>query len=101
MSYNNEEDHGVLEPPRYDMLTVRFMGDTHDLTLPYCEVANGDLISIGSDQVKIKVATPDKVETVEMLYSRFVELVEKTFDTKGITQLSAQLAGSYELVKIL
>ena len=101
MSYNNEDDQGVLEPPRYDMLTVRFMGDSHDLTLPYCEVANGDLLSVESDQVKIKVATPDKTETVEMVYSRFVELIEKTFDTKGITQLSAQLAGSYDLVKIL
>lgn len=101
MNYDNDEEQGVLEPPRYDMLMVRFMGDSHDLVLPYCEVANGDLMSVEGDQVKIKVVKDNEIETVEMIYSKFVELIEKTFDTKGITQLSAQLAGQYEPVKIL
>jgi hypothetical protein len=101
MNNEDDEDQGVLEPPRYDMLTIRFMGDTYDLVLPYCEVANGDLISVQNSQVKISVSKDNVLEVVEMAYSKFVELIEKTFDTKGITELSAQLAGSYEQVKIL
>jgi hypothetical protein len=101
MAYNNDDDLGVLEPPRHDMLMVRFMGDPHELVLPYCEVANGDLISIKDSQIKISVVRDDTTESVEMAYSKFVELIEKTFDTKGITKLSAQLAGSYDIVKIL
>ena len=101
MAYNNDDEQGVLEPPRYDMLMVQFMGDPHELVLPYCEVANGDLISIENTQIKISVARNSLIESVEMPYSQFVELIEKTFDTKGITKLSAQLAGSYDVVKIL
>jgi len=100
MSYDNDEQ-GVLEPPNYDMLTIRFMGDNHSLLLPYCEVANGDILSTQNTQIKIAVTRDGEVETVEMVYSKFVELVEKTFDTKGITELSVQLAGSYDLTKIL
>jgi hypothetical protein len=101
MDKDDAEDNGVLEPPRHDMLMIRFMGDTHDLVLPYCEVANGDLVSIQNSQVKISVTKDNVVEIVEMAYSKFVELIETTFDTKGITQLSTQLAESYDQVKIL
>ena len=101
MNYDDDEDQGVLEPPRHDMLIIRFMGDTHDLMLPYCEVANGDLISVENTQVKISVTKDNVQEVVEMGYTSFVDLVEKTFDTKGIVQLSVQLAGSYEQIKVL
>ena len=83
------------------MLMVKFMGDPHELVLPYCEVANGDLISVKDNQIKISVIKDNAAEVVEMIYSKFVELIEKTFDTKGIIKLSVQLAGSYEPVKIL
>jgi hypothetical protein len=98
---NDDNDQDLLEPPKYDMLRVRFMGDNYDMFLPYCEVANGDLISIDKDNVKISIIKDDVNEVVEMGYIRFVELVEKTFDTKGIAKLSAQLAGSYEAIQIL
>jgi len=101
MNYDDDDEQGLLEPPKHDMLVIRFMGDNHDLILPYCEVANGDLISVKNAQVKISVVKNNVLETVEMLYSKFVELIEKTFDTKGIMQLSVQLAGNYEQVKIL
>jgi hypothetical protein len=101
MDKDDAEENGVLEPPRYDMLMIRFMGDSQDLVLPYCEVANGDLISVQNTQVKISVTKDNVNEVVEMSYSKFVELIETTFDTKGITQLSAQLAESYDQVKIL
>ena len=101
MHYDDDDEQGLLEPPRHDMLMIKFMGDSHELVLPYCEVANGDLISVKDDQIKISVVRDNSLEVVEMSYSKFVELIEKTFDTKGITQLSAQLAGSFEQVKIL
>jgi hypothetical protein len=97
----NNEDRGLLEPPIHDMLDVKFRGDNHTVHLPYCEVANGNFKSIANDTVEIVVLKDNKIETVNMSFADFVKVIETTFDLKEVVALSAQLAGSYDLVKIL
>lgn len=102
MSHFDNEDSGVMEPPRYDMLTVKFRGDDHTITLPYCEVANGVMTAISNDTVVLRVVNKDgKEEDVKMTYVDFAKVVETTFDIKEIMSLSAQMADSFEQTKIL
>lgn len=98
-----DDETGVMEPPRYDMITVKFRGDDHTITLPYCEVANGDMTGVSDDAVMIRVVNKDsmKEEEVKMTYPSFAKVVEETFDLKEVVHLSVQMAGSFEQVKIL
>ena len=101
MFYDND-DQGLTDPPNYDMLGIQFRGDEFTVFLPYCEVANGNIISAKDDTVEISVNTDaGKTDTVKMTYKDFVEVMEKTFDIKEITSLSVQLAGSYDTITIL
>jgi hypothetical protein len=95
-----DEEAGLTEPPIYDMLTIRFRGDSFEITLPYCEVANGDITKVENNSVEIVVLRDDKLDRVQMTYTDFVKVVETTFDLKDITQLSVQLAGSYDNIQI-
>jgi hypothetical protein len=82
------------------MLTIRFRGDNHDVVLPYCEVANGDITEIEDNL--IKVAVNDKKKNVLKLpFADFVKLIEETFDIKDIVKLMVQKAGSYDNVTVL
>jgi hypothetical protein len=85
------------------MITVRFRGDDHTITLPYCEVANGDMTGVSDDAVMVRIVDKEtaKQEDVKMSYSDFIKVVEDTFDLKEIMYLSVQMAGSYEHTKIL
>jgi hypothetical protein len=97
--FNNSKD--LLDPPRHDMIIVKFHGDDFEVTLPYCEVANGQFKVIDSDSIHIAVIKENKTESVAMTYSSFKDVVEKTFDIKEIVALSIQPAGSYNVFKIL
>lgn len=111
MSENND----ILDPPVYDMLTVKFRGDKHSITLPYCEVGNGDIseVDIKQETVHLKVkreikidienelTDKEKTELVQLSFKDFVEVIKDMFDLKGITKLSVQLAGTYETIEIL
>jgi len=101
--YEDEDDQGVLEPPRFDMLTVKFRGDNYTIALPYCEVANGDISSIADGKVNIAIPANENEppQAVEMLFADFVKLIEQTFDIKEIVQLSLQMADSYDNISIL
>jgi hypothetical protein len=98
--YNDDDPFGLDEPPRYDMLTINFMGDEYEITLPYCEVANGEITQVENNTVEIAVLREDKLEQVKMSYKDFAKVIETTFDTKEITQLSVQMAGSYDNIQI-
>jgi hypothetical protein len=101
MSYE-EPDRGVIEPPKFDSLEIKFRGDNYEIVLPYCEVANGDIVKITDNVVDIKINLPEgKTEHVSCNYANFVETVEKAFDIKEITKLSIRRAGSYDSIKIL
>ena len=101
MGYGNEDEQGLIEPPHYDMLIVKFRGDQHTITLPYCEVANGDFKSIKDNAVEISVRTDKGTDTVKTTYPEFVKLVEDAFDIKEITYMAAQFAQSYDTIQIL
>jgi hypothetical protein len=95
-----DNDNNLTDPPNYDMLTIRFRGDNHDVVLPYCEVANGDITEIEDNL--IKVAVNDKKKNVLKLpFADFVKLIEETFDIKDIVKLMVQKAGSYDNVTVL
>jgi hypothetical protein len=96
---DNEQD--LMDPPKHDMLIVRFHGDDFEVVLPYCEVANGKYTVVDSTNIHIEVSKEDKVEKVSMSYDAFVSVVEKTFDLKEIVALSIQPALSYSIYKIL
>jgi hypothetical protein len=106
------DDRDMMDPPRYDMLTVKFRGDNHEITLPYCEVANGDIAAIAENRIDISVKVPEnpeveleednsKTELVSMPFKNFVEAVEKTFDIKEIVSMSLQMAWTYDQIRIL
>jgi len=82
------------------MLTLRFRGDTFDITLPYIEVANGDIIAINT-MIDIMTVENNVQDTISMSYADFAKLIETTFDTKELVELKLQLAGTYQNVKIL
>jgi len=95
-----DNDNNLTDPPNYDMLTIRFRGDNHDVVLPYCEVANGDITEIEDNL--IKVAVNDKKKNVLKLpFADFVKLIEETFDITDIVKLMVQKAGSYDNVTVL
>jgi hypothetical protein len=96
-----DEVKDLLDPPKHDMLIVRFHGDDFDVVLPYCEVANGKFTVIDTDNIHISVAKENKIESVAMTYPSFTEVVEKTFDIKEIVSLAIQPAASYDVFKIL
>ncbi len=98
--FNNNSNDELQDPPVYDTLTVRFRGDNHDVILPYCEVANGDIAEIGDDLISLEVSD-NKKNALSMPFADFVKLVEQSFDIKDITKLVVQQAGSYEEIKIL
>lgn len=97
--YDNN-DRGLTEPPIYDMLTIRFRGDMFDISLPYCEVANGDITQVENNVIELVVAKDDKLDRVKMSFSDFAKVIETTFDLKEIKELSVQLAGSYDTTRI-
>jgi hypothetical protein len=96
-----EESRDLLDPPKYDMLIVRFHGDDFDVVLPYCEVANGDFKAVTEESIHIAVNKGSKSESVAMSYSSFAEVVEKTFDTKEVVALAVHPKESYKSFKIL
>ena len=65
---NEFDGDDLLEPPKYDMLSVKFRGDQHVIVLPYCEVANGDITNISDDTVEISVPKDEGSEVVKMLF---------------------------------
>ena len=98
--YDDQDDDDLLEPPYYDMLTIKFRGDSFEVTLPYCEVANGDITRLENNSVEIAVIKDDKLERVTMGYSDFTKVIESTFDIKEITRMLVQLAGTYDNVLV-
>jgi hypothetical protein len=98
--YDDSDDDDLLEPPYYDMLTIKFRGDDFEITLPYCEVANGDITKLENNNVEIAVVKNDKLERVLMPYTDFTKVVETTFEIKEITRMMVQLAGTYDNVLV-
>jgi type 1 fimbria pilin len=102
MFHNDPDENGVLEPPKYDMITVQFRGDNHIVNLPYCEVANGNIKEIKEDSLLISGTVKDGViDTTKVSFKEFTALVETTFDIKEVIKLSVQKAESYEVYTIL
>lgn len=99
--YPGDEQNGLTDPPYFDTLTVQFRGDNYEVALPYCEVANGDIVEIDESTVSISVLNNKKPEVLKMAYADFVAAVEKAFDIKEIIKLNIQLASSYDSIKIL
>lgn len=98
---NYDSDDSMLdEPPRHDMLTVKFRGDSEVIVLPYCEVANGNIAKIDPVERHVDVAT-DTTELITMTFENFIKVIEDTFDIKEVVQLSLQKAESYENIQIL
>jgi hypothetical protein len=99
------ENNSLMEPPKYDMLNIKFRGDQFEIYLPYCEVANGIIADVQPDTISISVDMEDgkshKEEFVSLSYDEFTSVMEKTFDTKQIVKLSVQRAGTHQLIKIL
>jgi hypothetical protein len=95
--YDNE-NKDLLEPPHHDMLMVKFRGDADSLTLPYVEVLNGELKSVDAGYVHVQF---DNKVTNALPRVEFVQSVEKAFDTKAVVELSVQLKGMYEPIKLL
>lgn len=96
--YDND-DSLLDEPPRHDMMTVKFRGDSETIVLPYCEVANGNLSKI--DTVERHVVILNEEDSVTMTFEDFIKVVETTFKIKEVVQLSLQKAQSYENIQIL
>jgi hypothetical protein len=98
-----DDDLGLDDPPRHDILGIKFRGDDFEVVLPYCEVANGDITSVKDDLIEISMHGDGTkpVESVKMTYKDFTELVEKTFDIKEIVKLTLQLANSYDTITIV
>lgn len=95
-----DEQTGLTDPPYFDTLTVQFRGDNYEVALPYCEVANGDIVEINESTVNIAVFKEGTKEVLKMAYEDFVAAVEKAFDIKEIVKLTVQLAESYNTIKI-
>jgi len=93
-----------MEPPRLDMLHILFRGDTLVTTLPYCEVANGDLTEVDKQSQKATITTilgeAAGKQTV-VSFKDFIELIEQGFSAKDILKLQVQQKGAYEAIKIL
>lgn len=100
MSDYNPDDSLLDEPPRYDMLSVKFRGDSDAVVLPYCEVANGNIDKIDTVERHVVVSTGAK-EIITMSFENFVKVIQDTFDIKDVVQLSLQKAESYENIQIL
>ncbi len=100
MNNYSDDETSTLEPPRHDMLHIKFRGDKHPYVLPYCEVANGVITQISDDEIIITSVRPGE-SPVNLKYGEFAAIIEKTFDTKQIVNLSLQIQGEYELFKIL
>lgn len=100
MSDYNSDDSLLDEPPRYDMLSVKFRGDADSVVLPYCEVANGNIDKIDTVERHVIVSTGAK-EIITMTFENFVKVIQDTFDIKDVVQLSLQKAESYENIQIL
>jgi hypothetical protein len=100
MSYSDDQV-GVTEPPHHDTLYIKFRGDNHTISLPYVEVANGDIVGITDKEVEIMLTKEQQQELVKMSYADFTKLIETTFDTKEIVELQVQLAGTYDQIKLL
>jgi hypothetical protein len=98
---SKDEQNGLTDPPYFDTLTVKFRGDKYEVALPYCEVANGDIVEINESTVSIAVLKEGTKEVLKMAYTDFVAAVEKAFDIKEIVKLTIQLANSYDTIKIL
>ena len=99
--FDHNEDEDMMEAPKHDMIIVRFHGDDFDVTLPYCEVANGVFTGIDESAIHIELAKEGKIEKVAMTYASFGEVVESTFDIKEVVSLSVQPKGSYETYRVL
>jgi hypothetical protein len=94
------EDNDMIDPPMYDMLNVKFRGDNHELYLPYCEVANGDVMDIDKNSVSLVTLKDDGEESLKLSFKDFFKVIEETFDTKEIVELWLQKAGTYEKIQI-
>ena len=100
MYHDKNDDNQLMDPPRYDMLTVKFRGDSHEMTLPYCEVANGDITRIEPNVVGIMMLKENKIEELVLSFKDFLEVIEKTFDTKEVVELWLQKAETYEKILV-
>ena len=93
------DDEALMDPPHYDMLTVKFYGDEHSITLPYCEVANGTIKSIDKDKLTIVMPGGTNQSSV-ISFEEFIKFTEKVFDIKEIVRLDIQRAGDYNKYNI-
>ena len=97
---NHSDETSTLEPPKHDMLHIKFRGDKHEYILPYCEVANGVIAEILENEIVIASVKPDE-HPITLKYKEFFSIIEKTFDTKQITSLAVQIQGEFDVFKIL
>ena len=101
MQNDNSDDSLLDEPPRHDMMSVKFRGDAEVIILPYCEVANGNISKIDPVERHITIVKEDAFDPVVMTFDGFVKVVQETFDIKEVVQLSLQKAESYDNITIL
>jgi hypothetical protein len=94
--FNGDKD--TLEPPKFDTLFIQFRGDNHEVVLPYCEVANGDIGELNQSSKSILVEI-EKEETT-LPFKDFTKTIEKIFDLKEIVKLRIQKANAYQIFDI-
>jgi len=99
--FPGDDNSHICDPPHFDTLSVQFRGDNHEIVLPYCEVANGQIMKAENNIITITVVKNGVADAAEMSYAEFAEAVEKAFDIKEVAKLKVQLAASYETVQIV
>jgi hypothetical protein len=93
-----DSDKDILEPPKFDTLFIQFRGDNHEVVLPYCEVANGDIGELNHSANSILVEIEKEQTTLS--FKDFTKTIEKTFDLKEIVKLRIQKANAYQIFDI-
>lgn len=101
--YSDQGDSMLDEPPKHDMLTVKFRGDAEAIVCPLCEVTNGHVTNIDKvdRHIDITMLKDDKPENVKLTFENFIKVVEDTFDIKEVVQVSLQKAETYENIQVL
>jgi len=96
------DDSATMNLPSYDMLWISYdkpepgMPPQFTVVLPYCEVANGDILELNPGGIIIGYAE----ENINMPYPDFVKLVEREMKNGKITYLMVQMKESPKIIQI-
>ena len=92
-----EPEESTAEPPFHDMIHLQFSSMDAIITVPYCEVANGDVKSVEPDSIHIISPTG---EDVTLTNKEFSKMVEKAWGSREIVGISLQMKGDTEVHEV-